>query len=64
MNLLRKILFAVPYPGAIILHIILGAFLAFIVGVLFLGSDGHGQLWLPVSGAAIVLVIGRLIARK
>lgn len=64
MNLLRRIFFLVPYPGAIVLHIIYGAILGAIVGVLFFGSDGHGQLWLPISGAAVMLVLGRLLARK
>ncbi|GAB2539734.1 hypothetical protein [Rufibacter soli] len=62
MNILHKIFFpGFGYPGAIIWHIILGGIIAALLGVVTFGYNGHGNLWLPILGAAVAIVVGYVV---
>jgi uncharacterized membrane protein len=61
MNLLRKIFFFIPYPQAILAHIILGASVAAIIGAIVWDYRGYGYT-IPVVGAVIGIIVGALVA--
>lgn len=65
MNLLQKLFFpGIPYPAAVIWHIIMGSIIAALIGVVTFGYDGHGYLWLPITGSVVAIVLGWFVAKK
>lgn len=58
-NILRAVLFVVPYPQAAIYHAILGGALTCLYAVLFLNyrGDGHWPAWGCVVGVVVSFLL-------
>lgn len=60
MNALFKLFFPVPYPQAVLWHIILGGIVAAVIGYFFLDYRGYGYT-IPIVGALISVAVASLV---